>query len=160
MAEQIGSGLVELGKNAVTHPYDTARAMAYEIGKDPELLLAPPGAIVKAADAAYKAGKIGKMARVAAKSTEMGATGAAANLAKQAAEVHLGERSEINPAEAVHEFVNWAVMDAGMHGIKAPFEPKSPKALKAAGKEPPVTPPAGEAPVREAPAKFDVLRID
>ena len=146
MAEQIGSGLVELGKNAVTHPYDTARAMAYEVGKDPELLLAPPGAIVKAANTAYKSGKIGKMARVAAKSTEMGATGAAANLAKQAAEVHLGERSEINPAEAVHEFVNWAVMDAGMHGIKAPFEPKSPKALKAAGKEPPVTPPAGEVP--------------
>ena len=164
MAKTIGSGLLEMGKNAVTHPYDTARAMAYELGKDPELLLMPQGALVKAAEKAYEAGKIGKMARVAAKSTEMGATGAAANLTKQLAEVHLGERKEIDPSEAVNDFVSWAAMDAVTHGVKAPFEPKSPKALKAAGEEPPVTPevppapppageapPAGEVPTGEAP---------
>jgi hypothetical protein len=70
--------LKEFGKQVVNNPWEAAKGMIYELGKDPELLIAAPATLPKAGAAATNVGKATKIAtdigKSAAKAGALGAT--------------------------------------------------------------------------------------
>lgn len=85
----IGESLKEFGKQVLNDPWGAAKGMIYELGKDPELLLAGPGVVLpKAGAAATTVGKVAKVATDIGKSAvKAGALGIGAETVAQTGQV-------------------------------------------------------------------------
>lgn len=85
----IGESLKEFGKQVLNDPWGAAKGMIYELGKDPELLLAGPGVVLpKAGAAATTVGKVSKVATDIGKSAvKAGALGIGAETVAQTGQV-------------------------------------------------------------------------
>ena len=127
----LSQSIEEFGKQLISNPWDTAKSMVYELGKDPELLLLGPvlgGAkTATAATAVGRAAKAGKVATDIAKSgAKAAATGAVLETAASA-----GEPGGVDLQKVVNTAGNFAVLGATLHagakGYKSIFGKEVPK---------------------------------
>lgn len=127
----LSQSIEEFGKQLISNPWQTAKSMVYELGKDPELLLLGPvlgGAkTATAATTVGRAAKVGQVATDIAKSgAKAGATGAVLETAASA-----GEPGGIDLQKVVNTAGNFAVLGATLHagvkGYKSVFGKEVPK---------------------------------
>lgn len=104
----------EFGKQLVTSPWQTAKSMVYELGKDPLFLLGAPGMVPKVTEAAATVGRAAKVGKVAAKvgktAAKAGTIGAVAETAAEA-----GEPGGLDKQRILNTVGNFAVLGATTH---------------------------------------------
>ena len=126
--------LKEFGKQVVNDPWGAAKGMIYELGKDPELLIAAPSAVPKAASAATSVGKAAKIAADIGKSTaKAGALGAGVETVAQTGQVGGYDAQRIANTAATFA-AGGAAINTAVRAVK-PFMPEIKFKPKAAVEE-------------------------
>jgi hypothetical protein len=127
----VTESLKEFGKQVINDPWGAAKGMFYELGKDPELLIAGPAALPKAGAAATTVGKAARVATDIGKSAaKAGALGATAETLAQTGQVGGYDTQRIANTAATFA-AGGAAINTAVRAVK-PFLPEikfKPKAV-------------------------------
>jgi hypothetical protein len=130
----VTESLKEFGKQVINDPWGAAKGMFYELGKDPELLIAGPAALPKAGAATTTVGKAAKVATDIGKSAaKAGALGATAETVAQTGQVGGYDPQRIANTAATFA-VGGAAINTAVRAVK-PFLPEIKFRPKAAAEE-------------------------
>lgn len=130
----ITESLKEFGKQVINDPWGAAKGMFYELGKDPELLIAGPAALPKAGAAATTVGKAARVATDIGKSAaKAGALGATAETVAQTGQIGGYDPQRIANTAATFA-AGGAAINTAVRAVK-PFLPEIKFKPKAAAEE-------------------------
>jgi hypothetical protein len=115
----------DFGKELVTNPWQTAKSMVYELGKDPELLFL--GSMFSAPKAAATTANVGKTAKAVSVAKDIGKSAAKAGTTGLVAETvaQVGQPGGMDTQRILNTAGNFAVLGATIHagakGYKSVF---------------------------------------